>query len=62
LVTACNIDELQEKFNQFYNGDDSFNAFMEKTVLEKYIGPLDGNNTQRNIDFIMDLISSKHKN
>jgi hypothetical protein len=61
LVTANNISELQEKIDLFYNGSDVFDAFMQKSVLEKYIGPLNGKNTQRNIDFIMDLVEGNHK-
>lgn len=61
LVTANDITQLQEKINLFYNGSDVFDAFMQKSVLEKYIGPLDGKNTQRNIDFIMDLLEGNHK-
>ena len=52
LVTAKNISELLEKIHLFYMGSNIFNAFMEKSVLEKYIGPLDGKNTLRNIEFI----------
>lgn len=61
LVTANNITELQEKIDLFYKGSDVYDAFMERSVLEKYIGPLDGKNTKRNIDFIMDLIADKHR-
>ena len=61
LVTANDITQLQEKIDLFYNGSDVFDTFMQKSVLEKYIGPLDGKNTQRNIDFIMDLVEGNHK-
>lgn len=61
LVTANNISELQEKIELFYNGSDVYDTFMQKSVLEKYIGPLDGKNTQRNIDFIMDLVEGNDK-
>jgi hypothetical protein len=59
LVTAKNIDELREKIKLFYDQSDIFNAFMEKSTLEKYIGPLDGKNTERNIEFIMKIITQK---
>jgi hypothetical protein len=55
LVTAYDITQLQEKINLFFNGSDVFDLFMQKSVLEKYIGPLDGNNSKRNTDFILNL-------
>jgi hypothetical protein len=61
LVTANDIIELQEKIDLFYNGSNVYDAFMDKSVLEKYIGPLDGKNTQRNTDFIMDLVTGNFK-
>ena len=57
LVTVKDVDSLQEKIPLFYNGSNIFDAFMEKTVLEKYIGPLDGKNKQRNLEFIMELVN-----
>lgn len=56
LVTASDVDGLEERFYQFYKNSSVFSSFMEKTVLEKYIGPLDGQNTSRNLDFIQLLI------
>jgi hypothetical protein len=56
LVTATNIDELKKVIKSFYLGDEIFDLFLDKKILEKYIGPLDGLNTKRNIEFINKLI------
>lgn len=58
LITAFNISELQEKIDNFFDGNKEYEVFMEKSILEKYIGPLDGNNTSRNIEFILNLLSA----
>lgn len=64
LVTANNINELNECIQSFSNRSTIFNEFMQKSILEKYIGPLDGKNTDRNIEFIdlilNDLVPQNH--
>lgn len=57
LVTASTINELVTKLTAFYNADTMYDAFLNKDVLEKYIGPLDGNNTQRNVDLIKSVLA-----
>ena len=59
LVTAFNIEEMKVKLKAFYDNDLMFSEFLKKEVMEQYIGPLDGNNTQRNVDFIHSLIQKK---
>lgn len=61
LVTLYTIDELVKAFFDFQAEDERYNAFLSKTVIEKYIGPLDGKNLQRNIDFIYDLLAKQEK-
>jgi len=56
LATSCSTADLAEKVRMFYAGDSIFEAFLDKDVIEKYIGPLDGNNITRNIDFIHELL------
>lgn len=56
LITANDTKELKEMIFKFFNKDKCYNNFMQKEVLEKYIGPLDGNNCDRNVDFIYSLI------
>lgn len=55
LVTVFNKAELAEKIDLFYSGSAIFDKFREKEVLEKYIGPLDGRNLERNMEFIRGL-------
>lgn len=59
LVTALSVDDLVRKMELFYSEGNIFNAFRRKEVLEKYIGHLDGKNTERNMDFIYSLISEE---
>ena len=56
LVTAFDVDSLYEKVYLYYNGSDIYDTFMKTEVLEKFIGPLDGMNTQKNIDLINKLV------
>ena len=56
LVTVSSVDELKQAFIDFKNSNSRFDGFLDKTVMEKYIGPLDGKNTARNIDYIYDLL------
>ena len=56
LVTVDNIDDLVKAFNDFLSGSARFDAFLEKSVMEKYVGYLDGNNLNRNLNHIYDLL------
>ncbi len=56
LVTAFNPEDLERKIDGFYERDPGYEPFLERKVLEKYIGPLDGQNLKRNTDFIYSLI------
>lgn len=58
LVTAATPDDLTRKLELFYERDRSFDAFRERRVLENYIGPLDGKNLERNMDFIYSLLNN----
>ncbi len=59
LVTANNSKELSNFINLFLEGSDIFEPFLQKKVMEKYIGPLDGQNTEKNIEFIYSLLSNE---
>ncbi|HOI41344.1 MAG TPA: hypothetical protein PK523_00230 [Elusimicrobiales bacterium] len=59
LVTATSPSELIEKIEAFFMGSDIFEAFKRRSVMEQYVGPLDGKNTDRNTDFIYSLIRSR---
>lgn len=58
LVTAFTPEDLVRKIEAFYNGDRIYDSFKDKKTLEKYIGPLDGKNLKRNMDFIYSLYSN----
>jgi hypothetical protein len=59
LVTALSFKDLIEKIELFYARDPIYDRFMDKRVMEKYIGPLDGKNCERNCDFIYSLLSER---
>lgn len=56
LVTALSPEDLELKMEAFYAKSDIYAPFMDRKVMEKYIGPLDGNNLKRNLDFIYSLL------
>ncbi len=56
LVTLSSVDDLVQAFADFQSGDTRYNAFLDRSVMERYIGPLDGNNMQRNINFVYELL------
>jgi hypothetical protein len=58
LVTASNVEELKYIYLEFLNNSDIFTPFLDKKVMEKYIGPLDGKNLERNLSFIYKLIEN----
>lgn len=59
LITATDIEDLKRKMTAFYSNDPCFEKFTDKNVMERYIGKLDGKNTDRNTDFIYSLIKQK---
>ena len=40
----------------FHIGSQGYGAFLDRAVMEKYIGPLDGGNLERNLHFIYDFL------
>lgn len=59
VTTATSPDDLIQKICAFYNRDPIYDAFKDKKIMEKYVGPLDGNNLKRNMDFIYSLLDDK---
>lgn len=59
LVTVDTIAGLKQAFYDFKSNHDRYNAFLDKRVMEKYVGPLDGKNLERNLVFINDLLNNK---
>ena len=48
--------DLVKAFYDFQESHVRYNAFLNREIMEKYIGSLDGNNLQRNLDFIYELL------
>jgi len=61
LVTVDTVAGLKQAFYDFQSGHDRFNGFLERAVMEKYIGPLDGKNLDRNMEFIYSLLNQNSK-
>lgn len=57
LVTAFNTTELENYIIKFYKADNVFDTFLDKEVIKKYIGNVDGDNLQRNMSFIYTLLN-----
>ena len=60
IVTGFTPDDLISKIEAFYNRDAIYDSFKEKKIMGKYIGPLDGQNLKRNMDFIYSLMPDDH--
>ncbi|BCO29302.1 hypothetical protein MIZ03_4217 [Rhodoferax lithotrophicus] len=56
LVTVTSVDDLIVAIEDYRSGHKRYDAFLERTVMEKYIGPLDGGNLERNLNFIYQLL------
>lgn len=61
LVTVTNINDLVTAFYDYQNSHKRYNAFLELNIMEKYIGPLDGRNLDRNLQFINKLLDNSSK-
>ncbi|MDP3651343.1 MAG: hypothetical protein Q8R67_06640 [Rhodoferax sp.] len=59
LVTIGTAIELKQAFFDFVSDHDRFKAFQKKSVMEKYVGPLDGKNLERNLTFIYGLLKEQ---
>jgi hypothetical protein len=56
LVTTRTREGLAAALRDFVAGHHRFDAFLKKNVMEKYVGPLDGGNLDRNLEFIKSLL------
>lgn len=56
LVTVDSVEELVQAVEDFRAGHVRYAAFMQQSVLEKYIGYLDGKNLERNLRFIYEQL------
>jgi hypothetical protein len=57
LVTAHTMEEAIARLEQFFNGDHVYDGFLDRRVLEKYVGPVDGQNARRNVNFFYELLN-----
>lgn len=56
LVTTLNVDDLISAIRDFKKQSSRFDDFMDKKIMEKYVGPLDGGNLKRNFEFVVGLL------
>jgi len=61
LVTVDNVNDLVAAIADFQAGSKRFDTFLQKSVMEKYVGPLDGGNVDRNIHFIEELLKKHYE-
>jgi len=61
LVTTHSADELEVAISDFMRGDDRYDAFLDRGTMERYVGPLDGENLKRNLKFIEGLLHGDRK-
>jgi hypothetical protein len=57
LVTLYNIEEITDAVVDFIKKSNRYDKFLKKEVMEKYIGSLDGKNTERNLRHIYSMLS-----
>lgn len=58
LVTVSTIDDMMQAYIDFKEKHSRYNHFLDKKIMEKYIGFLDGNNLERNIEYIYKLLEN----
>jgi len=56
LVTVTSVNQLIQAFYDFQIQHERFSPFLQREVMEKYIGKLDGQNLERNIAFVYELL------
>jgi hypothetical protein len=58
LVTVETVDALEKAIEDFRGGSSRFAPFLDRAVMEQYVGPLDGRNLERNLQFAYDMINA----
>lgn len=59
LVTVTSVDDLCRALEDFRDGNGRYDAFLTRSVMEQYIGPLDGQNLQRNLDYVYQILDGR---
>lgn len=61
LVTTYSVSELTDAIDSAKNDPVRFRGFLDREIMEKYIGPLLGQNLSKNVSFINQLIQKEKK-
>lgn len=56
LVTVSSIEGLVTALVDYQQGHERFDEFLRPAVMERYVGPLDGKNLERNVEFIRNIL------
>lgn len=56
LVTTRTSAELADALGAAFAGSERFAPFLDRAVMEAYVGPLDGGNLERNLDYVRGLL------
>ena len=59
LVTTHDVPTLEQAMDNFFSGSDRFDRFLLRSVMEKYVGPLDGRNFERNLGLITEMLQTR---
>ncbi len=59
LITCHSVSELEKILKDTDYRRELFQPFLRREIMEKYVGPLDGRNLDRNIEFILKLVNSQ---
>ncbi|MHB1193044.1 MAG: hypothetical protein ACYC6F_08340 [Longimicrobiales bacterium] len=59
LVTVGCVEDLVQAVNDFRDGHPRYDAFLQRAVMEKYVGPLDGRNLDRNCEHLYGMLSAR---
>lgn len=57
LVSPTDQAGLVQALRDYLADDPRYDAFLQRSVMEKYVGPLDGGNLERNLAFVYESIS-----
>lgn len=57
LVTVDTVDALIDAIDDFRQAGTRFDAFLDRAVMERYIGPLDGRNLERNREALLMMLA-----
>ena len=61
LVTISDVPSLVTAIEDFQQNHERYNDFLKKSMMEKYVGRLDGKNLKRNLDYIDHLLAHRSK-